>query len=318
MTWLIEAVYELSAFRTHLSTLLEKQVEKSRQKSKLIEDIKKQDMEMKILKEDTDAHENKVKTEEEIKKNLSRIEGQKKDKDIDDMKRELYKMESQINKMDNALTKLKREYKETKSDAKFMIHPNALLGYDKERNQYWFFSMEPSKLFVRKPQANEKMPFLWFCYTTEEEVTELKHSLNLYGLREKNLYNQLDYFTNDEFLELEKIKKKKNTMDIEDGAEGDEKNEDLATNSNELKMDEEMIPEEEEEEEDLKNRDFDAIYNETFNEIFEYHSMYKPRDGRKPKTRRTDNSCELLDSFREMMVIPESHERASVGFLATA
>jgi hypothetical protein len=34
LSWLIEAVYDLSVFRTHLQSLVEKQAEKSRNKSK--------------------------------------------------------------------------------------------------------------------------------------------------------------------------------------------------------------------------------------------------------------------------------------------
>ena len=62
--------------------------------------------------------------------------------------------------------------------------------------------------------------------------------------------------------------------------------------------------------------DKDAMYQEVLNEVFDYSSMYKPKDYKKPKTRHTREDWELVDDFREMMATAEDKERVSFKFLS--
>ena len=61
-----------------------------------------------------------------------------------------------------------------------MIHPSVLLGYDKDRTQYWYFYMDSKRLWVQK--SVDEQDSLWFSYSTREEVVELRNSLNLNGV----------------------------------------------------------------------------------------------------------------------------------------
>jgi len=313
LSWLIEAVYELNSFRTHLQGLVEKQVEKSRAKGKLIEEIKKIEIELKVIREKADAQTLKVRTEEEIKKSLSRIEGQKRDKEINDMKTELYKFESQLSKEEMKLAKLNKEYKACKGQAKFLIHPSVLLGYDKDRVQYWYFYQDPKRLWVQKSPSGE--PTLWFSYSSREEVLELRNSLNINGVREKALASQLDHYLNDELFEFERMKAKANGMDLEDHTEK-EKEKLLKTDPNVPapngeegnfggmleygeegpggeKMDAEVVPTH------VEVDPYEEKYNEILDELWDYESMYAAADPhKKPKTRNTKVVFDLIDEFR--------------------
>jgi len=154
--------------------MVEKQADKSRNKVKLIEEIKRSEVELKEIREKVDQQDDKVKEEEYLKKQLSRIDGHKKDKEINDMKTELYRLESQLAREDNKLIKLQKDYKTTKREAKFTIHPNYMLGYDRDRNQYWYFYFDPTKLYVQKETDKENTQ--WFIYKTTKEIVELKES----------------------------------------------------------------------------------------------------------------------------------------------
>jgi Williams-Beuren syndrome DDT (WSD), D-TOX E motif len=55
------------------------------------------------------------------------------------------------------------------------------LGRDCEKNEYWYFKEEPSKMFVKRPEGE------WFYYENETEINALFVSLNPKGIREKKL-----------------------------------------------------------------------------------------------------------------------------------
>uniref|UniRef100_A0A453C138 WHIM2 domain-containing protein n=1 Tax=Aegilops tauschii subsp. strangulata TaxID=200361 RepID=A0A453C138_AEGTS len=64
------------------------------------------------------------------------------------------------------------------------------LGKDRYYNRYWFFRRE-GRLFVESADSKE-----WGYYSTKEELDALIGSLNIKGIRERALKQQLDKFYN--------------------------------------------------------------------------------------------------------------------------
>ena len=157
LTYLVEAIYELSSFKGHLQGLIERQLEKAREKSKLVEKMKNEEVDLRCLEEKTNQLKADVKNHEEIKKKLSRIEGQKKDQEILETRKTLDQNVTKIFQIENKIEKIRKEYKDCNINAKFLTHPNTLLGYDIDHNQYWFFVTDNSKLFI-KTMKTENVP----------------------------------------------------------------------------------------------------------------------------------------------------------------
>ena len=82
LSFLMEAIYELSSFRGHLQGLIERQLEKAREKSKILEKMKNEEVELRCLEEKNNQLKTEAKNHEEIKRQLSRVEGLKKDQEI--------------------------------------------------------------------------------------------------------------------------------------------------------------------------------------------------------------------------------------------
>ena len=62
---------------------------------------------------------------------------QKKRLEIDEMKRKIYKVQSNISRGENQSSKLTSTFDELKVRGPFLIHPTQLLGKDRERNMYF-------------------------------------------------------------------------------------------------------------------------------------------------------------------------------------
>ena len=50
------------------------------------------------------------------------------------------------------------------------------LGYDKDRNQYWYFSTYKSKLFMREKPKSANDTVHWYILDTYEDIFNLKNS----------------------------------------------------------------------------------------------------------------------------------------------
>ena len=61
----------------------------------------------------------------------------------------------------------------------FIIQPTVLLGKDRHLNQYWFFSDEPTCIYVRLKPARESYPPEWRAFRTQ--VSSLEPKLNKRG-----------------------------------------------------------------------------------------------------------------------------------------
>ena len=61
----------------------------------------------------------------------------KKRQEIEEIKRKIYKIQSNISKFETQSSKLRSSFDELKVKAPFLIHPTQLLGKDKDRNLYF-------------------------------------------------------------------------------------------------------------------------------------------------------------------------------------
>jgi seryl-tRNA synthetase len=89
------------------------------------------------FKSDLENSENNLKLQEEILRNLPRLEMNKKRQEIEDIKRKIYKIQANISKSEAQAVKLRSNFDELKVKAPFLIHPTQLLGKDKDRNLYF-------------------------------------------------------------------------------------------------------------------------------------------------------------------------------------
>jgi len=97
------------------------------------------------------------------------------------------------------------------------------LGRDGDRQEYWYFREEPSKVFVKKQGQH------WFYYEHESEIELLFNSLNSKGIRERKLLENSRKI-------LDKLKVKK-TKQKEEGKE-DGKEEEKEEGKEEMKEEE--------------------------------------------------------------------------------
>jgi hypothetical protein len=88
-------------------------------------------------KSDLEKTENNLKLQEEILRNLPRLEMNKKRQEIEEIKRKIYKVQTNISKGEALSAKLRQSFDELKVKAPFLIHPTQFLGKDKERNLYF-------------------------------------------------------------------------------------------------------------------------------------------------------------------------------------
>lgn len=88
-------------------------------------------------KSELEKTEDNLKLQEEILRNLPRLEMNKKRQEIEEIKRKIYKIQANISKVEGQSTKLTSGLDELKVKAPFLIHPTQLLGKDRERNLYF-------------------------------------------------------------------------------------------------------------------------------------------------------------------------------------
>ena len=98
-------------------------------------------------------------------------------------------------------------------------------------NEYWFFKDDCTRLYIKKENG-------WHFLDEDEEFEQLVESLNLKGLREKKLFENLKKIKAS--LKLKKSKKASATKENEDAADAEitnqeEKSENGADNSEEDK-----------------------------------------------------------------------------------
>lgn len=121
--------------------------------------------------------------------------------------KEMEKIEDQIEKKHNKIDKLNEQAHKTSIK-------NQILGKDADKNEYWFFKEDPSKLYIKKqeqtPTKDDAMDideqiieghevvipiqeprFFWVYYDEEDEFDKLVDGCNTKGIRERKLQEAL-------------------------------------------------------------------------------------------------------------------------------
>lgn len=186
------------------------------------------------------------------------------------------KIQSVVNKLENGMSKIENEIDDLKKRIPFTVRPTQLLGTDRNRNQYWFFSDEPDCVYIRMYNSNEKIPDAWRCLKSQATVEACLKTLNQKAVREGQLYRKLNKILSGEHLEYEE---KRKTL------------EDPAPTPPNLAMD-------------------------YLTQVKEYESMYQPKKhSRKINTRRTDTTFQTLHKFRERCASVDPLTRNSCKFM---
>jgi hypothetical protein len=272
---LISLVHDLDSFRTHLNSRNEEKSGYNKQKQDILGEIKQMDKDKEeIIKKN--AKSDFMKNNEETIKKIDALEAQLLEatrteaktirQQINMLTREKNQVLNEMDDIEDKITK-KRNKIDTLNDKIFKTSvKTSQLGRDSDKNEYWYFKEEPSKVFVKKTiiykpniaetdgmkngnevdlekdkamlEMREKGPdFQWFYYEHESEIESLFNSLNPKGIRERKLI---------EFAKkiLDKLKVK--TGKVKEGKEGEEDSEEGKEEEDQKK--EEMMMEVEQEE----------------------------------------------------------------------
>lgn len=160
-------------------------------------------------------------------------------------------MQCNVNKIEAGITKIDGEIDEIRKKIPYTVKPTQLLGQDRFRNQYWFFSDDPDAIYIRlwKKPGDSQAPEEWRCLKSQATVDALLRSLNLKAVREGNLFRKLSKISKHNHLDF---LEKRRTL-------------------------EDPLPEPQ------------NILSEYLEDVMEYESMYQPKKSqRKINTRRTD------------------------------
>ena len=282
MDQLIELMHELNIFRANLGGLFEKQNEMMKDKAKLEGEIKDIETELTTARQEYTNTEETLKTQEEVLKNLPRLEMPKKRTEIEEIKRKMYKIQGTISKTELQLDKLKTSYDSLKVRAPFLIHPTQMLGKDKKRNVYFFFSDDPSGIYCQETNGgNRGMPCRWTFYNTEQAVNRLLDSLNRHGKRELELYENIKNLLKEQYL----------MFDSEEGQ---------FTSGNQLIDAEDPII-----------RQLEAARDK----VNKYESIYQPQEDYIKPRMKINRSQHLLEIFRDKVQKTPLVDRGTSSFL---
>lgn len=245
---------------------------------------------MKASNLEDEENENNLKLQEEILRNLPRLEMQKKRNEIDDIKRKAYKIHANIARLEQNIPKVRASFDELKKAVNFLIQPTLFLGQDRFKNLYFFFSEDPTGIYCEE-HHDKGAPARWVWFSTEQEVNDLLSFLNRNGKRENSLHINITKLTSQRFVQFEKAK----------GAKGGPSQEGQKGRN---EVQERM------EEEELNTK-------EILEGIMEYTSIYQPQEEYIKNKAKFNKQLNLLDYFRDKVYQANINQRASTVFLLT-
>lgn len=136
----------------------------------------------------------------------------------------MLKFDDQINRKHQRIDKLMEGYSS-------LAIRTTVLGQDKYMSEYWFFKDDPHRLYVKKiatkedlvvdsiDEIDDKQKYIWHFIDEEDQFEQLFDSLNMKGIREKKLIENLKKIRT--ILKMKKSKKA--NKPVEEGAEEEAK-----------------------------------------------------------------------------------------------
>lgn len=245
---------------------------------------------MKASNLEFEENDNNLKLQEEILRNLPRLEMQKKRNEIDEIKRKAYRIQANISRLEQNIPKLQGSFDELKKGVNFLIQPTLFLGQDRFKNLYFFFSEDPTGIYCE--EHHEKgTPARWVWFSTEQELNDLLNFLNRNGKRENSLHINISKLTSQKFISYQKPRNVKGSSTQE--------------NQNGRKEVQERM-----EEEEINNQ-------EILEGIMDYTSIYQPQEEYIKNRGKFNKQLNLLDYFRDKVYQADINQRASTVFLLT-
>lgn len=210
LSWLVEIIYELSVFRTCMSGLLDRQAELNKEKLGLIESKSKNKKELDELKREMKTSEDYLdSTEKELEQEEKKGEASNK-KEAHQMrmrvsasKKKVEQIQSKIHKLSKSISDIEGEIEALSLKVPFLIYPVKLLGRDRHRNKYYFFSDEPTQIYFEPATEISSLhhpPQPWMVFRTEQTIVELRDSLCPHGQRESRLLESIDELIHNRYL----------------------------------------------------------------------------------------------------------------------
>lgn len=202
VSWLVEQVYDLAVFRSCMSSMPDKQSEMNKEKNSMLE--AKNEAETDIEAIDTELKESETslaETEAELEKDEAATGGSNR-REAYQLKMKSMQLKKKIEGLQTKKVKLEQSIETYNAGAlkislkiPFLYHPIKLLGRDRHRNKYYFFSELPDKIYV-EPAAEQNSlldssSLSWSVVATQGDLDVLKARLSWYGLREHKLLDSL-------------------------------------------------------------------------------------------------------------------------------
>ena len=199
-----------------MSGLLDKQADLNKEKFGHLETKAKSKKELEEHKKELKASEDGLAlAEKEMEKeernviDSNRKETQQIRLRVSNSKKKVELLQGRVAKLKKNIEELDQEIETLSLKVPFLIYPVKLLGRDRNRNKYYFFSDEPTQIYVE--EASEKNSLMqqklnsWFVYNTEESLNELRNSLCPHGLREGKLLENINELIQNRYLKLKPV-----------------------------------------------------------------------------------------------------------------
>jgi hypothetical protein len=212
----IQSSYELDILHDEVGKIGTRHQELQKEKTALQEDIKSDEIHLVELKSQLSNQETLVKKKEsafeEYKETAPngadttmsklRSDTNKKQKEIDDAKRERQRIEYSIEKLEIQVDKKKAQYKKVSKEMLSIMHTSQYIGSESKGNSYWLFIFDAGRVY-----AHSALEDKWGFYETQAEIEELLKALDTRGIMEQKLWEKIKWFLASDLISLPQTKK---------------------------------------------------------------------------------------------------------------
>ena len=193
-----------------MSGLLDRQAELNKERLGLLESKGKTKKELDELKREAKASGDSLESaEKELEKEENKGEASNK-KEVHQLrmrvsasKKKAEQVQSKAQKLSKGMADIDGEIEALSLKVPFLIYPVKLLGRDRHRNKYYFFSDEPTQIYFEPASeisSLQQQPLPWMVFRTEEAVVQLRESLCPHGQRESRLLESIDELIHNRYL----------------------------------------------------------------------------------------------------------------------
>lgn len=205
----IDSVIDLESFRECMNAVAEKQTELGKERSLKVESLKKLEDDLSKARAEMDDTKDRVdELEKEEKKDSTPYSRTK----VLQSKKKLETLESKVERLQANIASTDAEVDNYMRRIKFLPHPVKLLGRDRQKRKYYFFSDEPTAIYVEPFNVESEMEEAsskdkeskqpWSIISTRKNLDALISSMSRYGLRESRLIEALEELVKGRYLNL--------------------------------------------------------------------------------------------------------------------